>query len=244
MNCPRAEELLSDHRSGELHVLLRGELEAHLASCADCAALAAALDEVMGVLRAAGTRLQAPEMEPAPGLAARVAAAAWRAPRAVVGGRRWAGLPRLQTLAASVAFLAAGTALAGRMAVQHGWPQRLMERTATAGVHLIEKKDRAIEDLRVLRVVMGATFSGRMDRVNERVDDYRRLLERRRAAAPAAAPAGAGPASESPRPSSPPAAARPRPVSAAEPATWAARALPRGAGDSENRGRTGHVRQG
>jgi hypothetical protein len=83
-----------------------------------------------------------------------------------------------------------------------------------------------------------------MDSVNERVDDYRKMLERRRAAAPAAAPAGSGPTSQRPPVSPAPAAARPPPVSAAEPATWAARALSRGAGDSENRGRAGHVRQG
>jgi hypothetical protein len=37
----------------------------------------------------------------------------------------------------------------------------------------------------VLRVVVATAFEGRVDRVNDRVDDYRKLLEqRRRQAAP------------------------------------------------------------
>ena len=54
-----------------------------------------------------------------------------------------------------------------------------MERASTAGVYLNERKDRLLEDVRILRVVVGAAFEGRLDRVNDRVEDYRRLLERR-----------------------------------------------------------------
>jgi hypothetical protein len=198
MNCLRAEELLSDHRLGELHPLLGGELREHLSTCAECAALDAALAEVMDTLQEAGRRLQPGEVEPAPDLAARVAAAAWGRPKARAQRAWMTRLPPLQTLAAGLAFLATGTAFAGRMAVQHGWPQRLADRTARAGLFLIERKDRAVEDLRVLRVVMGATFSGRMESVNERVDDYRRLLQRRRAAAPPAPPAAGVPTSTLP----------------------------------------------
>ncbi len=43
-----------------------------------------------------------------------------------------------------------------------------------------ERKDRLVEDLRLLRVVISTAFEGRVDRVNDRVEDYRRLLERRR----------------------------------------------------------------
>jgi hypothetical protein len=46
-------------------------------------------------------------------------------------------------------------------------------------VYLVEKKDRVMEDFRLLRVVIATAFEGRLDRVNDRVDDYRRLLERR-----------------------------------------------------------------
>ena len=49
-------------------------------------------------------------------------------------------------------------------------------------VYLDERKDRLVEDVRILRVVVGAAFEGRLDRVNDRVEDYRRLLERRRSA--------------------------------------------------------------
>ena len=46
----------------------------------------------------------------------------------------------------------------------------------------MERKDRLVEDVRILGVVLGTAFEGRLDRVNERVEDYRRLLDRRRPA--------------------------------------------------------------
>ena len=46
----------------------------------------------------------------------------------------------------------------------------------------MERKDRIVEDVRILGVVLGAAFEGRIERVNERVEDYRRLLDRRRPA--------------------------------------------------------------
>jgi hypothetical protein len=49
-------------------------------------------------------------------------------------------------------------------------------------VYLSERTDRLLEDIRILRVVISAAFEGRLDRVNDRFDDYRRLLEKRRAA--------------------------------------------------------------
>jgi hypothetical protein len=220
VNCLRAEELFSDHLDGTLHDLLRRELESHVASCAHCAPLLAALEDVMGVLQAARARRTPPVLEPAPDLAARAAAAALAAGRSPSRrtGLRAIAPARLQTMAAGIALLATATVLAGRMALEHRWPQRLVSEAATAGVRVLERKDRALEDLRLLRVVVGATFSGRMDRVTERVDDYKRLLERRRAATP---PQGAPGASEE-RPPSPGVTAKPRPVSAAQPAQWAA----------------------
>jgi anti-sigma factor RsiW len=186
VNCLRAEELLSDYREGELHEILRGELEAHLSSCAECPRLLAALDEVLGLLQVTRARLAPGEIEPAGGLAARAAEAALAAGRTASAPRRWRPvLPaRVQTLAAGVAFFATATVLAGRTALERRWPQRLVSEAATAGVHVIERKDRALEDLRVLRVIVGATFEGRVDRMTERVDDYRRLLERRRSGSP------------------------------------------------------------
>jgi hypothetical protein len=184
VNCVRAEELLSDYREGDLHPLLRGELEAHLRTCSECAALLAALDDVLGLLHAARARIRPPEVEPSAGLAERAAQAALAAGRGDTRVRRWRGrLPaRVQTLAAGIAIFATATVLVGRNAYERRWPQRMVSEAATMGVHVLERKDRALEDLRMLRVIVGATFEGRVDRVTERVDDYRRLLARRRAA--------------------------------------------------------------
>jgi hypothetical protein len=57
---------------------------------------------------------------------------------------------------------------------------RLGQRLSNATGYLVERKDRLVEDLRLLRVVVSTAFEGRLDRVNDRVDDYRRLLERRK----------------------------------------------------------------
>jgi len=176
MDCRRAEELLSDHLEEALHAILRAELESHLASCADCRALREALGEVVIALRAA------PELEAPPGLAARVAAAALARPRAVVI-RPAIVLPSwIQAAAAGFALVALGTVL---LVVGPEKPtraaQRLVGQTVTAGSHLMEKSDRLVEDVRILGVVLGTAFEGRLDRVNERVEDYRRLLDRRRA---------------------------------------------------------------
>lgn len=242
MNCLRAEELLSDYQEGELHELLRRELEGHLATCPDCPRLAAALGEVLHLLHATRARLAPPEIEPASDLAARAAAAALAAGRKAPAPSRWRGvLPaRLQTMAAGIAIFATATVLAGRTAMEKRWPQRLVSEAATAGVHVIERKDRAVEDLRMLRVIVGATFEGRVDRVTERVDDYRRLLERRRSAAPGTTAPTSG-THEPPAPGAGAGAASPRPVSAAGFAEWAAGAA--GAYYS-NRASAGNVREG
>jgi hypothetical protein len=60
--------------------------------------------------------------------------------------------------------------------------QRLVGGTVQAGTTLIVQKERLVEDVRLLGVVLSTAFEGRLDRVNERVQDYRRLIERRRAA--------------------------------------------------------------
>ena len=50
--------------------------------------------------------------------------------------------------------------------------QRLVGQTVTAGSSLLERKDRLVEDVRILGVVLGTAFEGRIERVNERVEDY------------------------------------------------------------------------
>jgi hypothetical protein len=223
VTCGRAEELLSDYREGELHPVLRGELETHLRACAECPRLLAALDEVLGLLHAARDRRMGPEIEPAPDLAARAAAAALARGRVAGRARAWMAFPgRMHTLAAGIALFATATVIAGRTALEHRWPQRLLSEAATAGVHLIERKDRAVEGLRMVRVIVGATFAGRVDRVSERVDDYRRLLERRRSAP---SPGAGSPGGDERGPSPGAGAVSPGPVSAAQPADWAAAAF-------------------
>jgi anti-sigma factor RsiW len=205
LDCARAEELLSDHLEGALEDPLRADVARHLAACQRCRELLDALGEVVAALRSA------PDLDPAVDLAERSAAAALRAaePRRFGAARR--ALPRLaaathELFASSVPGLVRGLAAALALAITGavmlaqsvvGPPvqaaNRVVERTVTAGAYLAERKDRLVEDFRLLRVVIGTAFEGRLDRVNDRVDDYRRLLERRRALpAPAEPPPDAG----------------------------------------------------
>lgn len=176
MDCRRAEELLSDHLEGELHEILRAELERHLASCAGCRELRAAVSEVRDTLRAF------PDLEAPVGLAERAAQAAQAAPPAIV---RPAVVvpPWMQAAAAGFALIALGALL---LVIGPEKPtraaQRLVGGTVQAGTTLIVQKERLVEDVRLLGVVLSTAFEGRLDRVNERVQDYRRLIERRRTA--------------------------------------------------------------
>lgn len=178
MECRRAEELFSDHLEGTLHEILRAELEAHLVSCADCGPLRTALEDVVSALRAY------PELAAPPGLSDRAARAAlaarWKPPvlRPALVVPPW-----VQAAAAGFALIALGALL---MVVGPEKPtraaQRLVGQTVHAGNNLIERRDRLFEDVRVLGVVLSTAFEGRLDRVNERVEDYRRLIERRKPA--------------------------------------------------------------
>ncbi len=178
MDCQRAEELLSDHLEGSLHAILRAELESHLARCADCRALRAALGEVVETLRVVPRhRTRRPASPSAP---PRLALARSRpvVVRPAIVLPSW-----LQAAAAGFALIALGTIL---MVVGPEKPtraaQRLVGQTVTAGTSLMERKDRLVEDVRILGVVLETAFEGRIERVNERVEDYRKLLDRRRPA--------------------------------------------------------------
>jgi hypothetical protein len=200
MTCARAFELLSDHLEGTLGEPLRLEVEEHLLACPACRALREELAFVVEALRAY------PEVEPSPTLAARAAEAALRAgkvvafparPRARPGQAappRWVLLPAwAQSLAAGLALITVGLLL---LTTRTEAPARAAAEIAGAtvrtGAYLAERKDRLVEDVRVLRVVIETAFEGRVDRVNERVEDYRKLLERRKAGEPAEEDAGAG----------------------------------------------------
>jgi putative zinc finger protein len=210
LDCTNAEERLSELHDDALDPAARAEVERHLATCARCRELFEALGEVVSALRSA------PEMEPARDLAERAASAALAAAAAE---RRRSSLrlvlPRLgsaarQVIVASVPrevrWMAAALAIALTAAVLLaqsfvGTPvraaNRVVQRTVTAGAYIAERKDRFVEDLRILRVVIRTAFEGRLDRVNDRVDDYRRLLERRRGVVPGgSAPDAKTPAAE------------------------------------------------
>jgi hypothetical protein len=179
MDCHRAEELLSDRLEGSLHPILGAELEAHLAGCEACRELADAFAEVVGALR------NAPELEAPRTLAERAASAALARPRAIEIRPAFVLPHWLNAAAAGLALIALGATLAvvgperGARAAQ-----RLVGQTVTAGSSLMERKDRLLEDVRVLGLVLSTAFEGRIERVNERVNDYKRLLERRKATPP------------------------------------------------------------
>jgi hypothetical protein len=178
MDCRRSQELFSDHLEGSLHAILRAELDDHLATCADCRSLQQAVAEVVEALHAF------PALEPPAGLAERVVAATRRLPRPaprpvlvrpaiVIPAWMQAAAAGLALIALGVLLMAVGPEASGRAATQ------LVDRTVSAGNELMERKDRVVEDVRILGVVLTTAFEGRLDRMNERVEDYRRLLERR-----------------------------------------------------------------
>jgi len=189
LGCERAQELLSDDLEGALDPLVSAELATHLVGCAECRALSHALADVMDLLRV-------PALEPAGDLAARVAAASWKAPapppvlvsrtrtlaHSVATAASWlAEVPfAVQAIAAAFAIaLTAGLVMAAGSAPGTARRPRVGQRISEATVYVVERKDRLVEDLRLLGVVISTAFEGRLDRVNEKVDDYRRLLERR-----------------------------------------------------------------
>ena len=175
MDCARAEELFSDHLDGSLDLLLRAELDRHLAGCANCRELRGALALVVDALRGA------PELPAPRDLAERAAAAALAAGRgpAVPKMPFW-----LQAAAAVLAVAVTGVIVAIGPSDSAERVIRVKEWTVHTGVYIAERKDRFVEDLRLIRVVVGTAFEGRLDRVNDRVDDYKRLLEKRKANEP------------------------------------------------------------
>jgi len=179
IGCQRAQELFSDDLEGTLSVVLRAELAEHLRGCDDCRALREAMQEVVAALRSH------PLVEPQAGLSARAAQAALEQARRARPRLRAPEWPRALRLAAAIALVAAGAVflMAGPESAPVRAATRLADQTENALFYVAERKDRVLEDVRILRVVIGAAFEGRLDRVNDRFDDYRRILERRRAAA-------------------------------------------------------------
>ncbi len=180
--CAQAEELFSDHYDGTLAEKTQRELEAHLRACPTCRALREVFGEVVDVLH----RVRDHPFAAPPGLAARAAAAALATPGAVTPkGIR----PRVQELPVGLQLTAAVLAVLLTLGLldasgafgTEGQLGRLRARTVSAAVYLVERKDRLAEDLHLLKIVVGTALEGRLDRVQERVEEYRRLLEKRRA---------------------------------------------------------------
>jgi hypothetical protein len=190
MTCDRASELLGDDLEGTLDGVLSAELASHLAGCADCRELRAALADVTLLLRE-------PAVDAGADLAERVARVSWAIGRAPLlraqRSRAWANAAAtgagwltevpfaVQGVAAALALvLTAGLVMAASTAPGAPTRPRIAQRFEAATVYVLERKDRLVEDLRLLRVVVGTAFEGRVDRVNDRVEDYRRLLDRRK----------------------------------------------------------------
>jgi anti-sigma factor RsiW len=171
-DCGRTQELLSDRLEGSLEEPLRREVEAHLAQCTECRPLADTLAEVVAAFADFPTPL------PSATLADRVAVAAMRKPVLA----RSPHVPAwIQSLAAGLALVVSGTVLlTTRSEAPRRAALRIVDTTVNTGSYLAERKDRLVEDVRVLQVVIVTAFEGRLDRMNERVEDYRRLLERRK----------------------------------------------------------------
>jgi hypothetical protein len=102
MTCERFEELLSAYLEGELAAAERGELDAHLAVCPECAGLAGLMRETLAATAAF------PEIEPSPALMARL----YAVPEERVAKKRlfrpvfdWLARPALQPVYATLTGL-------------------------------------------------------------------------------------------------------------------------------------------
>ena len=223
MTCDRAERApLRRPRRHARRACSPPSSRSHLAGCAECRELREALADVTVLLRApargAGGR---------PGRAgARVSWAAAARPRCARSARArgpsaaatWAGwlteVPfAVQAVAAGLALvLTAGLVMAAGSGPGAPARPRVAQRVSDAAVYVLERKDRLVEDFRLLRVVVGTAFEGRVDRVNDRVEDYRRLLERRQKDEPAPRKRRCRAAHEVPKTSEPASRASRRPV--------------------------------
>lgn len=162
MNCRRSEELWSDYREGTLPRDLEVSLAAHLANCADCAALHRAFEEVVSALhtlavpeapkdlserlrrRAAAARREWPETPPASGL--RLRASNWIAVAAVAA---------LVLVWRPPEFAARGA-----------------REAYSFSVRAYKNAERYLEDLNLLRITVGVAFEDRIDRLNESLSSF------------------------------------------------------------------------
>jgi hypothetical protein len=180
MNCSRAQELFSEYREESLDAGTREDLRDHLAGCPDCRELMGALREVMEALG------RVPELEPPLDLARKAAEAAVAQEASDPAPIRWPksqGLPAwIRSVAAALAIASTGTffLLEREGHTLFRTSSRFVTRAVNMGVHAVERKDRLVEDVRDLPALVSSVVTGRVERVGGRVEDYRRLLEKRR----------------------------------------------------------------
>jgi hypothetical protein len=175
MGCARTEELLSEHLERSLAAPLAAAVEAHLQACPRCAELRDAVGEVVGVLH----DLEA--VEPPAGLAGRAAAAALRLGTRWVAPARPPWPARLQPLpiaAALAVAVGAGVLLATPRVEALRPSERLVARAEGARAFLVERKERLVGDLERFGVLLETALEMRLEDVQDRVDDYRRWLDR------------------------------------------------------------------
>ena len=189
--CLACEERLPDLADDALGAVVRGEVERHLDGCADCRALASALAAISRELAAA--RVPA---EPRPQLAAEITRRTWSRPWTPAalwplspdrGGPPW----RVQVLAAGLSLVISSIIYIGVLAVNdpRSLPARVYRTVNNTAADVRAQGDEWLEDIRLVRVLVSTALGGRLDQVQEQVEDYRRLMEKRRKAAPAASPA-------------------------------------------------------
>ncbi len=181
MDCKGAEELFSESVEGTLAGARRAELDEHLARCPACRTLRDTVREVRAIL------METPAVDAPADLVERVVEFSSRR-RKGTSARSRIGLAwsrRLRLAAAAVLLLSGLASLLPNNPVSRSVDsRRLATRAVNLGMQLAEKKDRLVEDLRMLKALASTALQGRVERVNESVDDYRKLLEQRRSGQP------------------------------------------------------------
>jgi hypothetical protein len=189
-DCLACEERLPDLADDVLGIVVRGEVERHLEGCPLCRALRDALETTSHEL-AAGR----PDPAPRPGLAREIARRTWRRPLTLAalwpasperGGPPW----RVQGLAAGMSLFVSTFIYVGALALHDpgSAPARAYRTVNRNAAALRSQGDEWLEDIRLVRVLVSTALGGRLDRVQEQVEDYRRLMEKRRKTQPAVSP--------------------------------------------------------
>lgn len=211
-SCDAVTEHLGDFREGALAEPWRSRVALHLQECDACAALGDALAELSLLLHVdvpepragfeediatasaaapspdraqipTATATQIPTAEPTP--TAAPTPSVFRFPQLGAAAREAWRLSPLP-LAATLAVALSGGLLLGLPEDRLPEPaRRLRARGATARELLMERQERLMEDLGALRLVVGGAFSSRVERIQEQLEDYRRLVAAPERKAPA-----------------------------------------------------------